>query len=208
MVAISSPHRLEAVGLDRSDGQGEDAHALLAQAQAGVARAFTQLVRAHQRSVYSLALRALASRVEAEDLAQEVFLQLHLGLNRIESPGHLVYWLRRTVTHRAIDRIRQRNRRPDAFSPASDLVAMADSTAMAGPTAMVEGEDPLLARRLGRLVAELPAIPRLVVVLRYQEDLDPAEIARVLDLSVNTVKSHLRRSLASLRARCTDRDTL
>ncbi len=208
MVAISSPHRFEAAGLDRSDGQGEDAHAILAQAQAGVARAFTQLVQAHQRSVYSLALRALASRVEAEDLAQEVFLQLHLGLDRIESPDHLVYWLRRTVTHRAIDRIRQRNRRPDAFSSASDLAAMADSTAVAEPAATVEGEDPLLARRLGRLVAELPAIPRLVVVLRYQEDLDPAEIARVLDLSVNTVKSHLRRSLASLRARCTDRDTL
>jgi RNA polymerase sigma-70 factor (ECF subfamily) len=53
-------------------------------------------------------------------------------------------------------------------------------------------------------VAELPAIPRLVVVLRYQEDLDPAEIARALDLSVNTVKSHLRRSLARLRARYTE----
>ncbi len=216
MVAISSSHCFEATSLGRPDGGGEDERDILAKAQAGVARAFTQLVRAHQRSVYSLALRALASRADAEDLAQEVFLQLHLGLDRIESPDHLVYWLRRTVTHRAIDRIRQRNRRREApdlatmadSSFAADSNSAAHSTAAAHSAATAEGEDPLLARHLGSLVAELPVIPRLVVVLRYQEDLDPAEIARVLDLSVNTVKSHLRRSLASLRARCTDRDTL
>ncbi len=208
MVAIPSSHPFEATGLEHIEHQGDDGHDTLAQAKAGDARAFTRLVRTHERSVYSLALRALGSRAEAEDLAQEVFLQLHLGLNRLESPSHLVYWLRRTVTHRAIDRLRQRKRRPDPQESAPDPAAMADSNAMGGSTATVEGEDPLLARRLRSLVAELPAIPRLVVVLRYQEDLDPAEIARVLDLSVNTVKSHLRRSLASLRARCTDRDTL
>ncbi len=214
MAAISSPHGFEAAGLDRPGGSGEDDRETLARAQAGASRAFTQLVQAHQRSVYSLALRALGSRAEAEDLAQEVFLQLHLALERIESPDHLVYWLRRTVTHRAIDRIRRRNRHADAFSPAPDRAALADSIPVTDSSAMIdssateEGADPLLARRLQRLVAGLPAIARLVVALRYQEDLDPVEIARVLDLSVNTVKSHLRRSLATLRARCTDRDTL
>jgi RNA polymerase sigma-70 factor, ECF subfamily len=72
----------------------------------------------------------------------------------------------------------------------------------------LEAADPLLARRLERHLAALPAVARLVVILRFQEDLDPAEIAGVLDLSVNTVKSHLKRSLARLRADLSDRDTL
>ena len=50
-----------------------------------------------------------------------------------------------------------------------------------------------------RLVSTLPEKPRLVVTLRYQEDLDPTEIARILEMPLNTVKSHLRRSLAILR---------
>ena len=51
------------------------------------------------------------------------------------------------------------------------------------------------------LVAELPPAARAVVVLRYQEDLDPVDIARTLEMSINTVKSHLKRSLTLLRAR-------
>jgi RNA polymerase sigma-70 factor (ECF subfamily) len=54
--------------------------------------------------------------------------------------------------------------------------------------------------RLQQLVATLPPRARIVIVLRYQEELEPSEIAEALDMSVNTVKSHLRRSLAALRA--------
>jgi RNA polymerase sigma-70 factor (ECF subfamily) len=52
-------------------------------------------------------------------------------------------------------------------------------------------------------VATLPEKPRLVVTLRYQEDLDPTEIADLLGMPLNTVKSHLRRSLAILREKVT-----
>jgi RNA polymerase sigma-70 factor (ECF subfamily) len=62
--------------------------------------------------------------------------------------------------------------------------------------------DPLLERRLRDLVSRLPPMARAVVLLKYQEDLDPSEIARTLDMPLNTVKSHLQRSLASLRAGC------
>ena len=60
-------------------------------------------------------------------------------------------------------------------------------------------KDPILARTLRRLVAGLPANSRAVVVLRYQEDLEPREIAQILDLPLNTVKSRLHRALAALR---------
>jgi len=64
-----------------------------------------------------------------------------------------------------------------------------------------------LQRRLRELVGELSPAARAVVVLRYQEDLDPEDIARTLSMSINTVKSHLKRSLAALRERVRDMAT-
>jgi RNA polymerase sigma-70 factor (ECF subfamily) len=57
----------------------------------------------------------------------------------------------------------------------------------------------MLARRLQELVASLPEKARLVMILRYQEDLTPTEIAGALEMPLATVKSHLQRSLAALR---------
>jgi RNA polymerase sigma-70 factor, ECF subfamily len=162
---------------------------LLTQALAGERAAFAALVRQHQRSVYSLALRMLSDRHAAEDLAQEVFLQLYRSLSALSSEAHLGFWLRRVTMHRAIDRLR---RAPRLESRAEELAAVASET---------EPADPLLERRLRALVRELPAAARAVVLLRYQEDLDPVDIARTLRMPLNTVKSHLRRSLAQLRER-------
>jgi len=162
----------------------------LDRARRGDLDAFAGLIRTHQSGVYGLALRMLGSPEEAQELAQDVFLQLHAGLARIESADHLRFWLRRTVSHRAIDRLRRRKQ------------ATARAEVLYEEPAMEDGGDLLLERRLRELVMELPAAPRAVVLLRYQEDLDPTEIARVLSLPLNTVKSHLKRSLALLRQRC------
>ncbi len=175
---------------------------LLADAQSGSELAFAQLVHAHEGSVYSLALRALRNASEAEELAQDVFLQLYRDLHRIETMDHLRYWLRRTASHRVIDHLRQRERRPTSHG------LLEEACDAPGDGVSVPPEhDPLLARRLERLLSQLPGAPRLVLILRYQEDLDPIEIARVLDISVNTVKSHLKRSLARLRAELDEEDS-
>lgn len=161
---------------------------LLRRAQAGESAAFAAIVRRYQRTVHCLASRMLADRHKAEDLAQDVFLQLHRKLGTIESDAHLAQWLRKIATHRAIDRLRQE---PAALiTPLDDDIdAVSDAV----------DADPLLQRRLSEIVSTLPPIPRAVILLRYQEDLEPLEIARTLDMSINTVKSHLKRSLATLR---------
>jgi RNA polymerase sigma-70 factor (ECF subfamily) len=161
---------------------------LLIRARAGDRLAFASLVRHYQRLVYSLALRMLSDGHEAEDLAQEVFMQLHRRLDRIESDAHLLFWLRKVTTNLAIDRLRQD--RKAAILPLDEDPGIADEPR--------EG-DPLLQRKLRALVARLPAAARAVVLLRFQEDMDPTEIAEALDMSINTVKSHLRRSMAALR---------
>ena len=59
--------------------------------------------------------------------------------------------------------------------------------------------DPLLGETLRKLIATLAEAPRMVMILRYQEDLDPMEISELLEIPLATVKSHLQRSLALLR---------
>jgi RNA polymerase sigma-70 factor, ECF subfamily len=161
-----------------------------AAARAGDTRAFVHLVRHHQARVFSLALRLTGRREDAEELAQDTFLGLHAQLRNLESASHVRHWVCRTVTHRSIDLLRARARRPQSQS--------LDHMRLELP---IEdgGGDLLLHRTLRALLLRLPEIPRAVVVLRFQEDLDPLDIAATLDLPLNTVKSHLRRSLDWLR---------
>ena len=190
---IATPSVLTAAGHTIADTPRGLEKDILVRAQEGASGAFRELVRAHQSAVYSLAWRLLGVREDAQELAQDVFMLLHRHLAGITSGSHLRFWLRRTVCHRAIDRLR-RKPRPAALP----LEAAAELEAP-----RQEG-DPLIDRHLRQLIARLPVVPRAVLLLRYQEDLDPPEIARSLGLPLNTVKSHLRRSLALLRARCSE----
>ena len=164
--------------------------ALLLRARAGDRDAFATLVRQHQASVFSIGLRMLNRRDAAEDLAQDVFLQLYRKLDSIENLQHLGFWLRRVAANLAIDWLR---RTPHtATQPLDDSVEVA---------ALERDTDPLMTRELTRLLGELPPAPRAVMLLRYQEDCDVAEVAAALDMPVNTVKSHIKRSLTALRGR-------
>jgi RNA polymerase sigma-70 factor, ECF subfamily len=158
----------------------------------------------HQSMVFSIALRILGDRFLAEETAQDVFLELYAKLGQLESPAHVLHWLRRTTAHRSIDRVRQRNRRPEIATDPADLRDL-DLRDLALPDLAIEARpgDPLLSRQLRHLVASLPAAQRAVLVLRYQEDMSPAEIADALSMPVATVKSHLRRTLELLREKLT-----
>ncbi len=162
---------------------------LLARAKSGDEAAFAALIRQHQNMVFSVALHMLRSRSAAEDLSQDVFLELYRSLQRLESNAHVTSWLRRVTGHRCIDEIRRRRHRPEFTTDALPEASQAPDT-----------RDIFGVARLRALVAGLPERARLVVVLRYQEEMDPIEIARTLRMPINTVKSHLRRSLAALRA--------
>ncbi len=164
----------------------------LSRAKDGDQTAFAELVREHQAMVFSLAHYFSRDRAAAEDLAQEVFIHLFQHLGSIESPAHLKFWLRRVTCHRCIDHARKEYKvRTVSVDEAPEPVAPSDF------------QDSLMTATLRRIVATLPEKPRLVVMLRYQEDLDPTEIARVLEMPLNTVKSHLRRSLTILREKVT-----
>jgi RNA polymerase sigma-70 factor (ECF subfamily) len=155
---------------------------------------FADIVRDHQAMVFSIAYHFLRDRPLAEELAQEVFLHLHKKLRAIESPSHLVYWLRKVTTHRCIDQARRNKLRP--------RVSLTEYLERAPePAAVPKTSDPLLSGMLRRLIAGLPERSRMIVILRFQEDLDPGEIAGLLAIPLGTVKSNLHRSLAVLRGK-------
>jgi len=161
--------------------------ATLQRAAAGDHEAFGALIREHQDMVFSIAWHFLHDRDRAEEIAQEVFLQLYRTLGEIESPAHLTFWLRRVTANRCIDESRRGRWR---------IVTLDEVSEMAGD---VESTDPLLVRKIGELLQRLPAQQRLAITMRYQEGLEPSEIGALLDMPLNTVKSHLRRGLAALR---------
>lgn len=172
---------------ETAPGFVEEKDETLAQAKMGDQAAFAALLRTHQAMVFSLAHHFFRDRALAEDMAQEVFIHLYQNLASIESPAHLKFWLRRVASHRCIDYSRRHKMQTVNVEEAPELVSSYD------------WPDSIMQTTLRRLVATLPEKPRLIVTLRYQEDLDPTEIAEILDMPLNTVKSHLRRSLTILR---------
>jgi RNA polymerase sigma-70 factor (ECF subfamily) len=154
------------------------------------ADAFAELVKQHQSMVFSIAYAALRDRSAAEEVAQDVFLELHRVLPVLESPAHVVNWLRRATAHRSIDRHRRQRTWLRFLWPLEQAPE---------PVAAPLKGDVLLAEALRQLIASLPAKPRLVMILRYQEDMEATEIAEVLDMPLGTVKSHVQRSLKLLR---------
>jgi RNA polymerase sigma-70 factor (ECF subfamily) len=160
----------------------------LERAAVGDDDAFAALIRQHESMVFSIAWHVLRDRTLAEDVAQEVFLQLYRDLQTIESGDHLVFWLRRVASHRCIDALRRRQILPVPLDEAGEIGGEAAT------------RDLLLERRIRNVVATLPSQQRVALALRYQEDLDPSDIADITEQPLNTVKSHLRRALATLRA--------
>jgi RNA polymerase sigma-70 factor (ECF subfamily) len=173
-----------------------DTEETLARAQAGDQTAFAELVLQHQAMVFGLAVNFLHHRAEAEELAQDVFVAFHQNLARVTSAAHVRYWLCRVTSRRCIDRVRRLSWRLEKVTghvPDRPVFPC--------------GEDPLLSAMLRQLVAQLKPAARLVVTLRFQEDLQLSEIAEILDMPLNTVKSHLHRSLDTLRSKLADRGT-
>ena len=149
------------------------------------------LLDEHQSMVFSLALRMTADRGLSEEIAQDVFLELDEHLGKMQSPDHARFWLRQVTMNRSTDALRRRKVR------GMDLwVELEDGHA-------VRAEAPVspVGARLEHLLTTLPEAQRAALILRYQEDMLPDEIAVVLDAPVATIKSHLQRGLKLLRAK-------
>ena len=152
---------------------------------------FRRLVETHQRMVFSLALRVTGESGVAEEVAQDAFLALFRSGERLESEDHIRFWLRRVTVHRATDAIRRRSRQPESAAEEWMEEQHGEENTEALNAAVIA--------LLEELLRALPEAMRVAIVLRYQEEMSPPEIAELLGQPIATVKSNLQRGLQLLR---------
>jgi RNA polymerase sigma-70 factor (ECF subfamily) len=182
---------------DRADDgvlptRGELDDLTLARARAGDEAALTALVDRYQRRVYALIARMLVGRPQqVEDLAQEVFVKVLIGLPRFDprGPAKLSSWILTVATRACLDVLK--SKRPPAEELPESLPSASDPE---GETAQRQ-----LGRRVEAAMARLPEDWRAVIILRAYHDFDYDEIAAALGIEVGTVKSRLGRARIALK---------
>ncbi len=161
---------------------------LVDRARDGDADAFAALVRRHSGPVYRVALRMLGGPDDAEDVTQDVFLQVWRGLDQFRGDSSLSTWLYRVTTNRCLNRL-QRTRRVE---PLPDVVA----SSAPGPERIVEARSQL--EELGHVILALSPQQRAVLVLREFEGCSYDQIAEILQVGLPAVKSRLHRARLSV----------
>jgi RNA polymerase sigma-70 factor (ECF subfamily) len=175
----------------------EPARELIAQAQQGDSQALTQLLMGQQHYVYSIAMSVLKNPEDAADLTQEAFIRLFRALPQYNGESRFTTWLYRLVINMCRDELRRRGRQVQIAPPTTEeeesdqLGSVADEDRWTDPEQALEGRE--VRDQVRRALGQLEEHYRLVLTLYYFEDLKYTDIAEILDIPLNTVKSHIRR---------------
>ena len=171
-----------------------DERELIRRAGQGDQEAFRQLVETYQAPAYRLALRMCGGDAAlAEDAAQEAFLAAWRGLPRFRGDSRFSTWLYRLTTNAAIDWLR-REKRHRGMDDVTELELPDD-----GPGPQDQAEQAETQQTVRRALGQLSEEHRQVLLLRYMQELDYAEIAAALEISEGTVKSRISRAKMRLR---------
>jgi RNA polymerase sigma-70 factor (ECF subfamily) len=171
-------------------------------------RAFNELVQAYEQRVFRLVFRMLGRRDEAEDMAQEVFVQVFKAVSTFRGDSKLSTWIYRIAVNLCKNRIKYLARRYDGsqqeLEPVAERAPLSEAKGVtfgdvARPDHMVEGFQ--VEKIVHRCIGELDPDFREVLILADVEDLSYQEIAEFTGLAVGTVKSRIHRARAMLKVR-------
>lgn len=182
----------------RDEEDAEDIRRVLAGDQA----AFAGLVARHARRVHDLARRMLRDRQEAEDVAQQAFLNAYKALPRFDLARPFRHWLLRITSNLCRNRLAARKvRRKELAARGTDeiLPTLPGDPAPEPPAGWTPD--------VGAALSSLPERYRLAVILRYQHECSLEEISEITGTPVPTVKTHLHRGRAALRGLLAPRET-
>jgi len=177
---------------------------IIRRAQAGDPEALTQLIMGQQHYVYSIAMSVLKNPEDAADLAQEAFMRLFRALPQYNGESRFTTWLYRLVVNLGRDELRRRGRQVPVIPPIADeegqdgMASVADDDRWADPSLALDSRE--LRDGVRQALAQLEEHYRLVLTLYYFDDMKYSDIAEVLDIPLNTVKSHIRRGKERLAA--------
>jgi RNA polymerase sigma-70 factor (ECF subfamily) len=174
---------------------------------AGDEKAYRELVELYQGQVFSLALRMVRRREDAEDVTQETFVRMFRALERYDTSRPFAAWLMTIASRLCIDHIRRRKVNPVSLThhePDSDESREMDVVDPGpGPDEVTSNSEE--ERQSNDLIQSLPPHYRVVVVLRHQQDLSYEEIAQALNLPLGTVKARIHRAREILKQRLEQR---
>jgi RNA polymerase sigma-70 factor (ECF subfamily) len=163
---------------------------LIRRCQAGDEEAFGLLFEKYKNLVYRTTYLTLGTHADAEDILQEVFLQVHRSLDGYDpARGAFSTWIYRITVNRCLNWRRSR-RRVESLEDVADE----EAGSIRSPADCYETDDSVR-RALDRLSSKL----RVVVILRHYWDLSYAEIAEIMDVPLGTVKSRLNLALGQMR---------
>jgi RNA polymerase sigma-70 factor (ECF subfamily) len=189
------PGGLESVPASGAGSAAADLAQLLRLSGRGDEDAFAQLYDATSARAYGLAVRVVRDPSQAEEVAQEAFLEIWRTASRFDAgKGSAVSWILTLVHRKAVDRVRSAeasNRRDTSYHQGSQTVEH-DSTAEAAQASME-------ARRVRQAMESLTQVQREALELAYFKGYTHTEVAAMLDLPVGTAKTRIRDGLIRLR---------
>jgi RNA polymerase sigma-70 factor (ECF subfamily) len=189
-----SAHTKELVAAIDTETPRTPDYELTKKAAEGDMKAFEELYQRHNRRVYSLCLRMTGNVVEAEDLAQEVFIQLFRKVGSFRGESAFTTWLHRLTVNQVLMHFRKRGVRLEQTTEGGEV-----------PVQIVKGTEnpnamPVVDRiALDKAIVQLPPGYRTVFTLHDIEGHEHEEIARMLGCSVGTSKSQLHKARMKLR---------
>ena len=170
---------------------------LIARAQRGDEEAFAELFETHKRRVYSLCLRITGDATEAEDLAQEAFLQLFRKIATFRGESAFSTWLHRLVVNAVLMHLRKKGLQQVPLEDTDNSQEDAVKREYGDDDRRLLGAVDRLA--LGRAIEQLPPGYRSVFVLHDVEGYEHNEIAQIMNCSVGNSKSQLHKARLRLR---------
>ena len=163
-------------------------------AAAGDSVAFEKLYQQHHRRVYSLCLRMLGNSTHAEDLTQEVFLQVYRKLASFRGDSAFTTWLHRLTVNQVLMHFRRRGVKLEHTSEEGDFTNVVETPLQS--TRRISMVDRLA---LEKAISQLPPGYRTVFVLHDVEGYEHNEISGLLEVSIGTSKSQLHKARMRLR---------
>ena len=160
-------------------------------AQAGDQAAIAALVAEQQRYVYSIAMTITKDPNDAADLTQDALIRFVRAIGSYRGETRLSTWLYRLVVNLGIDRMRRRGAPPIRLDGEGTDVDVASDDPIDDVAAVAERAEE--ARIVRAAVSKLPDAQRLALTLHYFEDQRYEDIAEIMGVPLNTVKSHIRR---------------
>jgi len=168
--------------------------------------AFAELVDKYKQPLLNFIYRTLRDEIEAEDVAQTVFLQIYKSRSRYRRTAKFSTWLFTIARNLCLNELRRRSRHPaesieetraeHESRDGGTQRQYEDKSQVAAPEKLLQGE---LAQKIEEALAELPENQRTAILLCRQEDLSYEEIAEILDCSLSATKSLIHRGRETLK---------